>query len=179
MRANTIKLIHVARRSLGLDDETYRSMLTSVVPGKHSCRDMSDVQLKKVLETMKKRGFNPVSKSKPKVSAGIAGKIRAIWSVMHRQGFVTSNDDASIDAYVKRITRQHNGGEGVARLVWLRDEHAVVVLETLKKWHIREMKADFTAHHVSMPANPRTGSESRDYDTICGAYLTAAKRWSK
>lgn len=34
MRANTIKLIHVARRSLGLDDETYRSMLASVVPGK-------------------------------------------------------------------------------------------------------------------------------------------------
>lgn len=41
MRANTIKLIHVARRSLGLDDETYRAMLGSIIPGKISCRDMS------------------------------------------------------------------------------------------------------------------------------------------
>ncbi|HEA0252730.1 TPA: regulatory protein GemA [Salmonella enterica] len=139
MRAKTIKLIHVARRSLGLDDETYRSMLASVVPGKSSCRDMSDAQLNKVLETMKTRGFSPVSRPRPAVPAGIAGKIRAIWSVMHRQGFVTRNDDSAIDAYVKRITRHHNGGEGVARLVWLREEHAGVVLETLKKWHMRCM----------------------------------------
>lgn len=93
---------------------------------------MSDAQLKKVLETMKTRGFSPVSRPKPAVPAGIAGKIRAIWSAMHRQGFVTRNDDSAIDAYVKRITRHHNGGEGVARLVWLREEHAGVVLETLK-----------------------------------------------
>lgn len=139
MRANTIKLIHVARRSLGLDDDTYRTFLSSVVSGKTSCRDMNDTQLNKVLEAMKKRGFNPVSKPKAKTPAGIAGKIRAIWSVMYCQGFLTSNDDAAIDAYVKRITRQKNGGEGVARLRWLRDDNATVVLESLKRWHMRCM----------------------------------------
>lgn len=139
MRANTIKLIHVARRSLALDDDTYRSFLSAVVNGKTSCRDMSDAQLNKVLEAMKERGFKPVSKTKPKVSSGITGKIRAVWSVMHRQGFVTSNDDSALDAYVKRITRQKNGGEGVAKLSWLRDENATVVLETLKRWHMRCM----------------------------------------
>ncbi|AUZ66646.1 regulatory protein GemA [Citrobacter amalonaticus] len=161
MRANTIKLIHVARRSLGLDDETYRSMLASVVPGKHSCRDMNDTQLKKVLETMKKRGFNPVSKAKPKVSGGIAGKIRAIWSVMYRQGFVTRNDDAALDAYVRRITRLRNGGEGVAKLVWLREEHALVVLETLKKWHMRCMLEQI----------PDNGIKPT-YDRTCERYLS-------
>lgn len=34
IRANLIKLIHVARRKLALDDETYRSVLSGVVPGK-------------------------------------------------------------------------------------------------------------------------------------------------
>ncbi|HDS8578239.1 TPA: regulatory protein GemA [Klebsiella variicola] len=159
MRTNTIRLIHVARRSLGLDDETYRSMLASVVPGKHSCRDMNKAQLEKVLETMKKRGFSPVSKARPRVPAGVAGKIRAIWSVMYRQGFVTRNDDAAIDAYVKRITRQNNGGEGVARLVWLREEHAVAVLETLKRWHMRCMLEQL----------PSTGIRPT-YDRTCERY---------
>ncbi|ECY1177876.1 regulatory protein GemA [Salmonella enterica] len=160
MRANTIKLIHVARRSLGLDDETYRSMLASVVPGKSSCRDMSDAQLNKVLDTMKTRGFSPVSRPKPVVPAGIAGKIRAIWTVMHRQGFVTRNDDAAIDAYVRRITRLRNGGEGVAKLVWLREEHAMAVLETLKKWHMRCMLEQL----------PNSGIKP-SYDHTCERYL--------
>lgn len=138
MRANTIKLIHVARRSLGLDDETYRAFLGTVLPGKSSCRDMNAQQLRAVLDAMKKRGFRPVS-SKPNVSSGIAGKIRAVWFTMYNQGFVTSNDMAAIDAYVKRITRQQNGGEGVAKLNWLRDEKARTVLESLKRWHMRCM----------------------------------------
>lgn len=138
MRANTIKLIHVARRSLGLDDETYRVFLGSVVPGKRSCRDMSAQQLQDVLDALKERGFKPVS-SKPKASSGIVGKIRAVWFTMYNQGFVTSNDTTAIDAYVKRITRQQNGGEGVAKLNWLRDEKAITVLESLKRWHMRCM----------------------------------------
>ncbi|MFV0263851.1 MAG: gp16 family protein [Kluyvera sp.] len=138
MRANTIKLIHVARRSLGLDDETYRVFLGSVVPGKRSCRDMSAQQLQAVLDALKERGFKPVS-PKPKASSGIVGKIRAVWITMYNQGFVTSNDSSAIDAYVKRITRQQNGGEGVAKLNWLRDEKARTVLESLKRWHMRCM----------------------------------------
>lgn len=155
MRANTIKLIHVARRSLALDDDTYRAFLASVVNGKTSCRDMSDTQLKKVLEALKERGFKPVSKAKPKASSGITGKIRAVWSVMYRQGFVTSNDDSAVDAYVKRITRQKNGGEGVAKLGWLRDENATVVLETLKRWHMRCM-LDLLPNHGLRATYDRT-----------------------
>jgi phage gp16-like protein len=139
MRANTIKLIHVARRSLGLDDDTYRQFLSTVVPGKNSCRDMTEKQLQTVFDALKERGFKPVSKAKPKALSAVVSKIRMVWSVMHRQGFVTSNDDSALDGYVKRITRQKNGGEGVAKLNWLRDENATVVLESLKRWHMRCM----------------------------------------
>ncbi|HDG1667442.1 TPA: regulatory protein GemA [Kluyvera ascorbata] len=158
MRANTIKLIHVARRSLGLDDETYRVFLDSVVPGKRSCRDMSAQQLQAVLDALKERGFKPVS-SKPKVSSGIVSKIRAVWFTMYNQGFVTSNDATAIDAYVKRITRQQNGGEGVAKLNWLRDEKARTVLESLKRWHMRCM----------LERLPGTGIKPT-YDSVCERY---------
>ncbi|MDA8510933.1 gp16 family protein [Citrobacter sp. Igbk 14] len=158
MRANTIKLIHVARRSLGLDDETYRVFLGSVVPGKRSCRDMSAQQLQAVLDALKERGFKPVS-SKPKASSGIAGKIRAVWFTMYNQGFITSNDMSAIDAYVKRITRQQNGGEGVAKLNWLRDEKARTVLESLKRWHMRCM----------LERLPGTGIKPT-YDSVCARY---------
>ncbi|BBQ83913.1 gp16 family protein [Kluyvera cryocrescens] len=158
MRANTIKLIHVARRTLGLDDETYRVFLSTVVPGKSSCRDMSSAQLQAVLDALKERGFKPVS-SKPKAPSGIAGKIRAVWFTMFNQGFVTSNDTAAIDAYVKRITRQQNGGEGVAKLNWLRDEKARTVLESLKRWHMRCM----------LERLPDTGIKPI-YDRVCERY---------
>lgn len=158
MRANTIKLIHVARRSLGLDDETYRVFLGSVVPGKSSCRDMNATQLQAVLDALKARGFKPVS-SRPKQPSAIAGKIRAVWFTMHNHGFVASNDAAAIDAYVKRITRQQNGGEGVAKLNWLRDEKARMVLESLKRWHMRCM----------LERLPNTGIKPT-YDSVCERY---------
>uniref|UniRef100_UPI00054FD1DF phage protein GemA/Gp16 family protein n=1 Tax=Edwardsiella tarda TaxID=636 RepID=UPI00054FD1DF len=66
MRSNTIKLIHVARRTLGLDDETYRAMLATVVPGKNSCRDMSLQELKKVINALEDKGFTVKVAKRPR-----------------------------------------------------------------------------------------------------------------
>ena len=39
-RSNAIQIIHIAKGQLALDDDTYRSLLGAVVPGKSSCREM-------------------------------------------------------------------------------------------------------------------------------------------
>mgnify|MGYP000075288854 CR=1 FL=1 len=44
-----IKAIHAARRSLGLDEDTYRDLIDSTVPGKRSCSDLTVPQLDQVL----------------------------------------------------------------------------------------------------------------------------------
>ncbi|EEM6850015.1 DUF1018 domain-containing protein, partial [Salmonella enterica subsp. enterica serovar Montevideo] len=48
MRASLIKLIHVARRDLQLDDDTYRAFLVQYT-GKTSCRELTVAQLERVL----------------------------------------------------------------------------------------------------------------------------------
>ncbi|EEC8688440.1 TPA: phage protein GemA/Gp16 family protein, partial [Escherichia coli] len=54
MRGKLISAIHVAKRELALDDETYTSALLAAT-GKTSCRDMSPDELSRVLDVFKKR----------------------------------------------------------------------------------------------------------------------------
>ncbi|MFH4317263.1 phage protein GemA/Gp16 family protein, partial [Acinetobacter baumannii] len=48
-KANLIKLIHVGKTKLGLDDELYRDILTSTT-GKTSSKDLNLAQLETVLD---------------------------------------------------------------------------------------------------------------------------------
>lgn len=50
--------IHIAKKDLALDDETYRALLQSAV-GKDSCSKMTIPELCIVLSTMKQKGFKP------------------------------------------------------------------------------------------------------------------------
>ncbi|EFF9761400.1 DUF1018 domain-containing protein, partial [Escherichia coli] len=95
-RASLITLIHVAKRDLQLDHETYTSVLLAAT-GKPSCRDMSPDELSRVLDVFKKRGFKvrqkPVNRAlKP---GTVTAKIRAIWKVMHRQGFISDGGETA------------------------------------------------------------------------------------
>ncbi|WP_141070447.1 gp16 family protein, partial [Escherichia coli] len=102
MRGKLISAIHVAKRELALDDETYTSALLAAT-GKTSCRDMSPDELSRVLDVFKKRGFkvrqNPVNRAlKP---GTVTAKIRAIWKVMLRQGFITDGAETALNRWVK------------------------------------------------------------------------------
>jgi phage gp16-like protein len=57
MRKNRLAAIHMGKKALGLDDDTYRDMLEHVT-GKRSAKDMSDDHLVKVLQHMETLGFN-------------------------------------------------------------------------------------------------------------------------
>ncbi|EDT3088307.1 DUF1018 domain-containing protein [Salmonella enterica subsp. enterica serovar Newport] len=141
-RASLITLIHVAKKDLRLDADTYRDALRAAV-GKTSCRDMSLLELSKVLATFKKRGFKVRSKPQNRAlkPATVTAKIRAIWRLMHVQGFLGSDSEAALNAWVRKQTAPQNGGVGVANYQWLERESALAsdVLERLKRWHRREM----------------------------------------
>ena len=51
-----IQKIHVARRMLALDDDTYRALLVRVTK-KSSCADMNENHLRAVLDEFKALGF--------------------------------------------------------------------------------------------------------------------------
>lgn len=59
MTALTLKrMIHVGCKQLGLDDDTRRD-LQLVATGKASMSDMSEAELRKVVDALKNRGFKP------------------------------------------------------------------------------------------------------------------------
>jgi len=144
-RQGLIRLVHVAKRDLALDDETYRAMLVAVT-GEASSADLSVPQLQRVLDHMKRSGFTVRHKSpkdRPRDSAHPPGelsrriaqdaqskKIRALWLSLHDMGAVRDCSEAALGAYVKRITH-------CDALQWLDADQASRVIETLKKWQFR------------------------------------------
>jgi len=141
-RPGLIRLIHVAKRDLALDDDTYRAMLVAVT-GKDSISGLSVPQLERVLAHMKSRGFTvrhkspkdrtrdsahpPSELSRPIAQDAQSKKIRALWLSLHDMGAVRDCSEAALGAYVRRITR-------CDALQWLNSEQASRVIETLKKW---------------------------------------------
>jgi phage gp16-like protein len=130
-RDRLIRLIHVAKRDLALDDETYRGALHAVI-GKTSTTAMSVPELQKVMDHLKSKGFKvrPSAKSRPLARYPEARKIRAIWLLLHKLGAVENPSEAALAAYVKRIT-------GIDALQWIGGDQAERVIETLKKWAMR------------------------------------------
>lgn len=55
--------VHIGKKDLGLDDDTYRDVLWRVT-GKRSCSDMTITQLQEVVKDMESNGFKP--KATPK-----------------------------------------------------------------------------------------------------------------
>lgn len=112
-RTTLIKLIHVARRELQLDDDTYRAFLVQCT-GKTSCRELSVAQLERVLDAMKERGFKKQKKHPRRRFKGHVTpreKIYKIWQQMFQDGFVADGSDAALDKYVARLTARRNGGQ--------------------------------------------------------------------
>ncbi|EJG5922339.1 DUF1018 domain-containing protein [Salmonella enterica] len=164
-RASLITLIHVARRELRLDEDTYKDALHTAT-GKTSCRDMTQAELSKALAAFEKCGFKVRSKPQNRAlkPATVTAKIRAIWRLMHVQGFLGSDSEAALNAWVRKQTASANGGEGVANYQWLERESALAsdVLERLKRWHRREMLR-------SLGLSER---EKISYDQTCKRFAT-------
>lgn len=128
-KSRLIQLIHVAKRDLQLDDDTYRHLLTETTK-KESTRDMTVPQLERVLATLKARGFVVKAKNagtRPQAKDPQSKKIRSLWLQLNTLGVLEDCSEAALATYIKRIT-------GVEALQWLNTAQASQVIETLKKW---------------------------------------------
>ncbi len=138
--------IHIARKDLGLDDDTYRALLTGAT-GKSSCADMDLQQLYKALARMKAAGWKPRSRQaqRRKVSPASrhkdygkkteADKIRALWISMHKAGYLTDGSEQALGRWCHRMTGKYSPD-------WLNGYEAAKVIEALKQWQKRKEEAD-------------------------------------
>jgi hypothetical protein len=140
--SSSIAAIHVAKKQLGLDDETYRAKLT-VITGKPSVKDMSEDERQKVLTVFRSEGFKPAVARRPdgrqKLSGRYAAKLQALWIAGWNLGVFKNRDDAALEAFIKRQT-------GLDAVRFCRDpQDAEKAIEAMKAWMAREGGVEWRA----------------------------------
>lgn len=136
---STFAAIHVAKKQLGLDEDTYRATLVRVT-GKDSTRAMSEAERQRVVEEFRKRGFTKASKgARARLEGRFAKKLQALWIAGWNLGVVANRDDDALIAFAKRQT-------GIDHVRFLRDAgDADKVIEALKSWLAREAGVSWKA----------------------------------
>lgn len=130
-----LAMMHVAKRHLGLDDDTYRAVLLRVT-GKNSSKDMTGRERQAVLEEFRRQGFKPASKPRERAGKSLSGpyakKAQALWIALWNLAAIEDKRDAALLAFVCRQT-------GIQRTEWILDaKHGRAVIEALKSWCTRE-----------------------------------------
>lgn len=132
-RREELAKIHIGKKDLGLDDDTYRDILYQA-GGVESAANLDWKGREAVLERFRELGWKARSKSghPGHASRSLADdpqskKIRALWLALHEVGKVRDASEMSLATYVKRMT-------GVSALQWLNTRQASAVIEALKQW---------------------------------------------
>lgn len=132
-RAAVVK-VQIARRDLGLDEDTYRAILSRIT-GRASASDCTDAQLGVVLDEFKAKGWKPkvvqggrkAPRAKPAAAdQAVAKKARAMWISLHQLGVVRDPSEGALEAFARRQL-------GVERLRWTVPSEAYSLIEALKK----------------------------------------------
>jgi phage gp16-like protein len=139
-----IKLIHIAKQALGLDDATYRAVLAAKGGGATSSKQLDAAQRRAVLDHFKACGF--VVKVKPGSPAAKANgwarspemtKLRALWWSLADVGAVTRPEshqacDDAIDAWAVRQLSTATPKLDAVRFA--SNQQMGLLIESLKKW---------------------------------------------
>ena len=116
-RRSLMAKLHIARKDLGLDDDTYRAMLQNLT-GKRSSADCTDRQLVMLIAALRKRGWKDSRpKGRPEFE-NLLGKINAL-----------RLDTKKSWAYVESIAEKMYG----VRIPWLDGEQLGGVITALVK----------------------------------------------
>ncbi len=132
-RKEELAKIHIGKKDLGLDDDTYRDILYQA-GGVESAADLDWKGREAVLDRFRELGWKARSKSgkESRPSRVLADdpqsrKIRALWLALHEVGKVRDASERALASYCKRMT-------GVVALQWLNSRQASTVIEALKQW---------------------------------------------
>jgi phage gp16-like protein len=134
-RAAMLAKVHMAKKALGLDDDSYRAV-TSRITGKDSSGACNRPQLVDLLDEFTRLGWKPPRQpnragKRPMAADPQSAKIRALWLALYHLGTVRDPAEAALTAFAKRMT-------GVSALQWLNAAQGNKVIEALKEWCVRE-----------------------------------------
>lgn len=123
--------VHLAKKHLHLDDDTYRDVLRRMT-GRDSAGTLSVYELERVVGEMRRLGWAGETSRRSRTTAKPhVRKVWAIWNDIVRLGGVRSEEPrAALRAWCERQA-------GVTDPEWLTVEQARSVIEALKAWRDR------------------------------------------
>jgi phage gp16-like protein len=129
--------IHVAKKRLGLDDETYRQFLMRET-GKSSAAELDQAERSKVLDIFKQYGFVEGNSHSTRIddfkdAAPQHRLIRALWAELQASGALRDGSEIALRRFIKRCS-------GCDSIKWLGIREGSVVIEGLKVWKRREQE---------------------------------------
>ena len=165
--------IHIAKKDLGLTDEDYRAILVEVT-GKRSSADLSFLELGKVLDRFKTRGWTPTVKAASDMPAArqrsrsadhpSAKKARALWISLAQLGVVRNPSEPALEAMAARQL-------GIERLQWANGAHCYALIEALKGMATRAGWSQLSSHVLVLKQGLATAQAVR-----LDGYLNAHRR---
>lgn len=121
--------IHIGKKELGWDEDTYRDVLERVA-GKRSAGALSVNERQAVIREMKRLGFRPSRKGhgkrRPQSGKAYVRKVFALWGELKRAGIWKEEGQQSLRHFVKKMT-------GCDDPEWLDYGQASIVIEALKQ----------------------------------------------
>lgn len=140
LRRNQLALVHIAKKDMGLDDETYRGHIAAIAPHRTSAKDLTQEQLEALLKRFRAFGWKPKPKpGKPRYSPKTRDKpgpktpidkIRALWIECANAGKVGKGEQA-LGAFVQRMTSKTLKPQ-VSRVEWTNARQQRAIIEALK-----------------------------------------------
>lgn len=175
LRLNAIKLVHIAKRDLALEIESYRAILHRVT-GKTTAADLSLEELDKVVAEFKRLGWQPQRKgaasagSRPMAHDALSRKIRALWLSLWQLGELTDPSEEALAAFVKRTA-------GTEALQWLDPNTADQVIKALRGWceRVGFKQPDASAMRYLNRARKAAGLAEEGYGFVAKAALIEAQ----
>lgn len=108
---NLQRMIHAGCKKLGLDDDTRRD-LQLVATGKSSMADMTEAELKKVVEALKQRGFKAGFKGGEKGRRKAAPRadlrfVHVLWRLLGEAGAIREPGREGLNAFIRARFEGH------------------------------------------------------------------------
>ena len=135
------KLIHVGCRELGIDADTRRDLQLAAT-GKASLSEMTEAELRKVIDALKSKGFRPRPaaggrhhEQAPRADLRL---VHALWGALGRAGKLEQPGRSGLNAFIRRRFGE-TWASVPADVDMLRDHRQIAaVVEALKSWCVRE-----------------------------------------
>lgn len=126
-RRSLLAQVHIARKTLAMQDDDYRALLMRITPYSTAKR-CNDNQLRDVLSEFERMGFRKsggAGKRRALGNSQTVRKARAMWISLYQLGAINDGSDAALEAFGKRQLR-------VDRLQWADERQGFRMIEALK-----------------------------------------------